>query len=364
MASSTVTPESAQAFVNQITSWGPTEPSPLNGNSVYAPTTAKIPNATAEAIRKVPSAGTKPAAKKPKLKKVAVVPSSSSVGQPPSIADKTAVTSRSTTPSMTPVDMASADSYRTGSRSYGEPDEEKVATIAVRMFDDSYVVQNYANFFLQSVAEAEQEKYQVVETFTAYYAFFYGRRPPIYTYSGILLNDPNNNWMNQFRYMYDNFFRGTASAEIGAEAVIEYDKRVVSGYILNLNINQDAMSDKGVPFSFSMLVITHTKTQYGENFQQFVQSLTEQLQTLKQQAAATSASLNKNADSTQTILKNMVLQGKAPTVSLKKADEKLIPKPDTSIAGQSAEKIKSLTQNKAPSNSTASSQSPILNTPE
>ena len=120
------------------------------------------------------------------------------------------------------------------------------------------IINNYARFFLQSVSEPEQEKYQVVETFTGFYAFFYGKRPPIYRFSGTLLNDTVYRWNNDMKYIYENFFRGTSATQLNAEVVINYDGRAVTGFPLNLVMQQEAMNDKGMPFSMDVLVINYS----------------------------------------------------------------------------------------------------------
>jgi len=115
----------------------------------------------------------------------------------------------------------------------------------------------YTRFFLQGVTEAEQEKYQVVETFTGFYTFFYGKRPPIYRYSGLLLSDPNYRWNNDFKYVYENFFRGTSAVEFAAEVIMTYNGRVITGFPLSLTMQQEAANDKGMPFSMDLLVVSH-----------------------------------------------------------------------------------------------------------
>jgi hypothetical protein len=249
-----------------------------------------------------------------------VQPSGTSVAAPPTAPEQ---------------DFAAYDTYRSNgngpSREIDEPEKDTIASIAIRT-PDGNVVSGYSSFFLQSVSEAEQEKYQIVETFTAYYAFFFGKRPPIYRYSGMLLNDPKNNWMNSFRFMYDNYFRGTASAELGAQAVMTYDKRSVSGFLLGLQIQQDASLDKGVPFSFDLLVINHDIVGFSADFDKFIKDQQDRLQSLRARAQADIASLNKGQDTLQSILKNSVLQGRSPTGSLKKLGESATTRPDTTKA--------------------------------
>jgi hypothetical protein len=206
----------------------------------------------------------------------------------------------------------------------GEPEEDMPAALKVVSFKGEEIFKAYSNFFLQSVSESEQEKYQIVETFTAYYAFFFGKRPPIYTFSGVLLNDPDNNWMGTFRFLYENYFRGTAAAELGSQATLTYDKRVVSGYLLNLSISQDAMQDKGVPFSFSMLVITHDLVGFSSDFDAFIQKQQEELRRLKEKATADIAGLNKNPDTMQKIIANQALGGKHSFARLGKPDKNVV----------------------------------------
>ena len=119
------------------------------------------------------------------------------------------------------------------------------------------VLSAYSRFFLERVSEAQTEKFQIVETFTAFYTFFYGKRPPIYTFQGTLLNDQNHKWTNDLMFYYENFLRGTRAVELNAQAVLAYDGRFVSGFLLNLNIQQNATIHKGASFSVDVLVTDH-----------------------------------------------------------------------------------------------------------
>lgn len=206
------------------------------------------------------------------------------------------------------------DNYRVG-RQIDELDVDAPAKIQIRgAVNGKEIVSDYTNFFLQAVSEAEQEKYQIVETFTAYYAFFYGKRPPIYNYSGMLVNDQNNNWAGTFQFMYENYFRGTAAAELNAVARVSYGRKVVTGFILNLNLQQDAMSPNGIPFSFSMLVISQDLTNFGSSFKTFMDDQLKRLAELKAAAEQKMKELNSNPDTKQKGLLAMVLNGKIPPV--------------------------------------------------
>lgn len=116
------------------------------------------------------------------------------------------------------------------------------------------LVPEYSKFFLESVSEAHQEKYQTVETFNDWYVYFYGERPPVYSFSGHLLNASNYNWLNEFNYYYQNFWRGTKAVELGAKVFLTYNYQQVQGYIISINTNINAVTDKAAPFQINMLV--------------------------------------------------------------------------------------------------------------
>jgi len=133
-------------------------------------------------------------------------------------------------------------------------DVSKIKNTDPNTKDPQRLIPMYTKFFLQAVQETEQEKFQIVDTFSNYYSFFYGKKPPIYNFSGYLLNLINYNWLNEFMYLYENFWRGTKAVERNARIFLTYNYQQVQGYILNVNTNLQAERDKGVPFSISMLV--------------------------------------------------------------------------------------------------------------
>jgi hypothetical protein len=116
------------------------------------------------------------------------------------------------------------------------------------------IIPEYSKFFLESVNESHNEKYQLVETFNDFYVYFYGERPPVYTFSGHLLNLLNYNWKNEFMYFYQNFWRGSKAVELGARVFLTYDYQQVQGYILAINTNVNSLTDKAAQFSIQVLV--------------------------------------------------------------------------------------------------------------
>ena len=132
------------------------------------------------------------------------------------------------------------------------------------------LVNFYSRFFLQSVQESQSEKVQIVETFTDYYAFFYGKRPPVYSFRGVLLNDENHKWTNDLMFFYENFFRGSQTVALGAQAYVFYSGRLISGFLLNLNIQEESVLYKGASFSFDVLVVTHTPLYFSADISSLI----------------------------------------------------------------------------------------------
>lgn len=131
---------------------------------------------------------------------------------------------------------------------------------------DTDIIPPFSKFFLQSSQEGHTERSQVVETFGDFYAFFFGERPPIYTYSGTLLNSSNINWLNDFYFYYDNFLRGTKCAEYKARLVMTYSNSQVEGYMLGFNIAQNAELEAGVQISFQILILDRKILKLSQDF--------------------------------------------------------------------------------------------------
>lgn len=109
-------------------------------------------------------------------------------------------------------------------------------------------------FMLQAVQENREEKVQVVDTFGEWVAFFFGRRPEVYAYSGILLNSKNHDWKNEFQMNYEYFLRGSKAVEYRALMYLQYEDVLIEGYMMNCNITQTAQDPHAVGFNFNLLV--------------------------------------------------------------------------------------------------------------
>jgi hypothetical protein len=113
-------------------------------------------------------------------------------------------------------------------------------------------------FFLEQVQENREEKVQVIDTFGEWVAFFFGRKPEVYSYAGTLLNAKNHDWKNEFQENYDHFLRGSQAVKNRATVILQYDDVLVEGYMLNSSISMAGTADKSVPFSFNMLVMNRS----------------------------------------------------------------------------------------------------------
>lgn len=116
----------------------------------------------------------------------------------------------------------------------------------------------YSNFILQQVQEQRVEKQQIIETFGEDYIFFFGERPRIMTFSGILLNTRDFNWKNEFLENYERHLRGTRLVEQNARLYLYFDDLVIEGYIIQSNVNYMSDSPYHVQFSFQMYVCQYS----------------------------------------------------------------------------------------------------------
>jgi len=171
------------------------------------------------------------------------------------------------------------------------------------------IINQYTRFFLQSVSEGSTERYQIVETFNSHYVFFFGKRPSIYTYSGILLNDEYHRWANDFMFFYENFFRGTKAVELGAQAVMSVDGRVAIGFILGVQMQQFSEVHQGMPFSFTMVITDHIPISYSDDIVSLIQAKQQQLNDRKAIIAAELSKLNSNVNSERALFARRATTG-------------------------------------------------------
>lgn len=118
----------------------------------------------------------------------------------------------------------------------------------------------FIDFLLTSATENFQEKAQIVDTLTDnYVAFYSGEEPPLFQYSGVLLNtyqDDQRVWM--FR-LYKEILRGTRLASRNLIMKLRYDSFIVSGYMESLSMALSGETEHTASqFTFTMRVKSMT----------------------------------------------------------------------------------------------------------
>ncbi len=131
---------------------------------------------------------------------------------------------------------------------------------------DVELIPGYTKLILESVQESHQERSQIVETFGDFYVFLYGERPPMYNFSGTLINTKNYNWVSDFIFYYENFLRGTKCVEQNARIVMMYGGRMIEGFMLGMSMATDAILEAGVKVSFSLVVTDRKLLSKSDDF--------------------------------------------------------------------------------------------------
>lgn len=119
---------------------------------------------------------------------------------------------------------------------------------------DVELLPRFTKFILESTAEGHAERSQISETFGSFYVFFFGERPPVYNFSGTLINTKDINWRQDFQFYYDNYLRGTKCVDRNARIVLTYGGRQIEGFMLNFQTTTDAAVEAGVKVTFQIIV--------------------------------------------------------------------------------------------------------------
>lgn len=115
-------------------------------------------------------------------------------------------------------------------------------------------VADYADFILQKIDDQRMEKQQIVETFGEPFVYFFGERPRMVTFSGVLICSEDFNWRSQFWDNYDKMLRGTKLVQANARAYLSFDSIVIEGYPVSASAVDDSNSPAVVPFTMSMFL--------------------------------------------------------------------------------------------------------------
>lgn len=157
---------------------------------------------------------------------------------------------------------------------------DNIAYLQLRREDGSILFHTH-RFLLQDVSEQRQEKFQVTDTFGFPHIFFYGKRPEIYQFNGVLPSQelsisssviyksldpasdgvpfnpdfvPDADWAANFIEIYEREFRGTRTAKRNTYVQIAYDDLVREGYILSMDLRYSQAAMGLAPFTFTMFI--------------------------------------------------------------------------------------------------------------
>lgn len=113
----------------------------------------------------------------------------------------------------------------------------------------------YVDFLLTQAQEGFEEKLQVVDVVgDNYVAYFFGQRPPIFSYQGVLMNTKQDDWRLAMLLMYQNVIRGTQLARRNTMVTLAYDKLAVTGALVNMTQILTAEMQMAAQFNFQILV--------------------------------------------------------------------------------------------------------------
>jgi hypothetical protein len=149
----------------------------------------------------------------------------------------------------------------------------------------------FNQFSLQGVAEPDEERYQLHETFESEILFLFGRRPRIWTLQGIVLNgrrapefrDPrdtgveddeekaqrlakNMDFANTLLQDWEDFYRGSKAVESKSRTYITYEDSLIEGTLLGLTIVRNAQIPSAVNATLTFVV--HQRAFLGQEYRE------------------------------------------------------------------------------------------------
>jgi hypothetical protein len=151
----------------------------------------------------------------------------------------------------------------------------------------------YLDFLLHTADHAYQEKMQLCEVLSDnYVAFFFGQAPPIFSYTGTVMNTWEDNWLVNLYRVFQYLARGTKLAARGLDLQLTYDSFTFFGAMTSLNWRLVSGQESYVNFSFNFLVkkanIVLTNTNVPYDLRRGDRELAEQ-QAAEAEAAAAAA---------------------------------------------------------------------------
>lgn len=199
---------------------------------------------------------------------------------------------------LTSSDQANLYKSGTANRRSSETGVGDLSSVMKQMASDD-LSSGYDEFLLTGVQAGFNEKIQVAETLgDNEVAYFFGRQPMFFTFSGILIDSVDNSWFSKWIEGYAGALRGTKLAQNNELLRLVLPNMTLEGSITSTSWTQDSANDVNIPFSFTFLAkvvlptpaIGHGKnvTNYGSllDFNPLESFVTkEQINSAKAQAA-------------------------------------------------------------------------------
>jgi hypothetical protein len=113
----------------------------------------------------------------------------------------------------------------------------------------------YIDFLLQQAPISIQEDISIVKTLADNYVLYtFGQNPPVFTYSGVLLNTlQDDQALNMYR-VYRDMIRATQLARRKKTVRLRYDSYIVNGVATALTMTQSAGTEMSLPFTLTLVV--------------------------------------------------------------------------------------------------------------
>ena len=133
--------------------------------------------------------------------------------------------------------------------------------------DGSNVGKGYVDFFIEQAQHSVQENYQIAPTLEGNYVVYsYDQQPPVWPYSGTLVNTKQDDQASNFFRLYIHIIRLAQLAKRKLVVAIKYDSYIVHGAMVDLTLSHTSDIQMKVPFSFRLLVKKVLITNYTINW--------------------------------------------------------------------------------------------------
>lgn len=121
--------------------------------------------------------------------------------------------------------------------------------------NQTFATNGYLDFFISQASMPLQEKVSIQETLADnYVAFFFGQQPPVWSFTGWLMNTVQDDQATNFLRLYLQILRGTQLARRQKIINLKIDSYVITGAMLGVSPQLNAASEIYVPFAFQLLV--------------------------------------------------------------------------------------------------------------